>query len=119
MTTSAQRISLKGITREQMAQAVSHTPASGKHRGILSIAAVATLGSLLFGYDTGVISGALPYMYMPDAAKGLQLTSLEERSAEPCSSVRHLARCSVDGCPTVTVAATTSPCSPSSSSLAL
>lgn len=78
MTTSAQRISLKGITREQMAQAVSHTPASGKHRGILSIAAVATLGSLLFGYDTGVISGALPYMYMPDAAKGLQLTSLEE-----------------------------------------
>nr|WP_300337406.1 MFS transporter [Actinomyces sp.] len=78
MTTQAQRIPLKGITREQMAQAVSQTPASGKHRGILSIAAVATLGSLLFGYDTGVISGALPYMYMPYAAKGLQLTSLEE-----------------------------------------
>lgn len=71
-------ISLKSINREQMQKAVDKTPPSGKHRGVVAIAAVATLGSLLFGYDTGVISGALPYMYMPDGASGLALTSIEE-----------------------------------------
>ncbi|MBB6334133.1 MFS transporter [Schaalia hyovaginalis] len=78
MSSGPQQVPLKGITRAQMAAAVDTTPPSGAHRSIFAIAAVATLGSLLFGYDTGVISGALPYMYMPFGAQGLQLTSLEE-----------------------------------------
>ncbi len=58
--------------------AVKQTPASGKKRSIGFVAFVATLGSFLFGYDTGVISGALPYMYMPAGAGGLGLTPTEE-----------------------------------------
>lgn len=63
---------------DDISEAVEKTPASGKRRTIGFIAFVATLGSFLFGYDTGVISGALPYMYMPHAAGGLHLTATEE-----------------------------------------
>ena len=65
-------------TPEKIQELVDQTPASGPKRSLGLIALVATLGSLLFGYDTGVISGALPFMYMPHAAQGFQLTSLEE-----------------------------------------
>lgn len=64
--------------KNQMRQIVDEIPASGKKRKIGFIAVVVTLGSFLFGYDTGVISGALPYMQMPFAAGGLQMTPVEE-----------------------------------------
>src|SRR5699024_5940727 len=61
-----------------VAELVKQTSASGPKRSIGLLALVACIGGFLFGYDTGVISGALPYMYMPFEAGGLALNAVEE-----------------------------------------
>ena len=54
--------------------AASPTASGSKHRGYLArLTVISTLGGLLFGYDTGVISGAL--LYMQDS---LSMSPVEE-----------------------------------------
>ncbi|MFC9682614.1 sugar porter family MFS transporter [Streptomyces sp. NPDC056948] len=48
------------------------------YRRLRFITVIATFGGLLFGYDTGVISGALPFMALSPEEGGLGLTPLTE-----------------------------------------
>lgn len=48
------------------------------YRRLRTITVIATFGGLLFGYDTGVISGALPFMSLSPDEGGLGLTALTE-----------------------------------------
>lgn len=46
-----------------------------KKKSIDAVVAVATLGALAFGFDTGVISGAIPFLQLPTSQGGLALDS--------------------------------------------
>ena len=58
--------------------AAAHPGVPAKQRPIWMVIVVATLGGVLFGFDTGVISGALPFMRLPAAEGGLALSTLDE-----------------------------------------
>lgn len=59
------------------ANASPGSPATARY-SLRAIATVVTLGGLLFGYDTGVIAGALPFMTDSVASGGLGLTPVTE-----------------------------------------
>ncbi|WP_225733550.1 sugar porter family MFS transporter [Pseudoclavibacter sp. CFCC 13611] len=53
-------------------------PGGSPEKRVRLIVFIATMGAIGFGYDTGVISGALPFLTLPQSEGGLALTPLLE-----------------------------------------